>query len=378
MAMTPQTTIPSAAISVDIAGAPYDVRIAPGLIDRLGHELRPFLRKASVPIVTDSHVAAHWQARVDMALGAAGVSAQWLVLPAGEATKSWAHLAHVVDFLIAHDIERRDRVIALGGGVIGDLTGFAASMVKRGCGFIQVPTTLLAQVDSSVGGKTAINTAAGKNLVGAFHQPALVLADPDTLGTLPPREIRAGYAEVVKYGLIDDAAFFAWCERHGASLIAGDAQARVTAIAHSVAAKARIVAADERELSGTRALLNLGHTFGHALEAETGFSDRLLHGEGVALGMALAARFSARQGLMRGQDAERVVAHLRSVGLPAVLADLQLDCDGRRLTDHMLHDKKMDAGTLPFLLLRGIGQTYLARDVDLQDVAAFLDAELRG
>ena len=371
MAMTP-----SATISVDIAGAPYDVRIAPGLIDRLGHEVRAFVRKDTVPIVTDTHVAAHWRLRVDAALGAAGFTAQWMVLPAGESTKSWAHLAQVVDFLIGQDIERRDRVIALGGGVIGDLTGFAASMVKRGCGFIQVPTTLLAQVDSSVGGKTAINTAAGKNLVGAFHQPALVLADPDTLNTLPARETRAGYAEVVKYGLIDDADFFVWCEAHGASLIAGDPQARVTAIARSVAAKARIVAADEKELTGTRALLNLGHTFGHALEAQTGFSSRLLHGEGVALGMALAARFSVRLGLMDARDAARLDTHLRTVGLPATLGGLHLDCDGRQLADHMLHDKKMDAGTLPFLLMRGIGQTFLARDIDLQDVAAFLDGEL--
>jgi 3-dehydroquinate synthase len=368
--------IPSATIPVDIAGAPYEVRIAPGLIDRLGEEVRPFVRKDSVVIVTDAHVAAAWRARVDAALAAVGLTPAWLVLPPGEATKSWAHLAQVVDFLIAHEVERRDRVIALGGGVIGDLTGFAASMVKRGCGFIQVPTTLLAQVDSSVGGKTAINTPAGKNLVGAFHQPALVLADPDTLDTLPAREVRAGYAEVVKYGLIDDAGFFDWCEAHGAALIAGEAQARVTAIARSVAAKARIVAADEKELTGTRALLNLGHTFGHALEAETGFSDRLLHGEGVALGMALAARFSVRQGLMQGQDAERVVAHLAAMGLPASLRALGLNCTGQRLAGHMLHDKKMDSGTLPFLLLRGIGQTFLARDVDLRDVAAFLDEEL--
>jgi len=366
----------SARISVDIAGAPYEVRIEPGLIDRLGVEVRPFLRKDKVAIVTDAHVAVHWQARLDAALGAAGITGRWLILPPGESTKSWAHLAQVVDFLIAEDVERRDRVIALGGGVIGDLTGFAASMVKRGCGFIQVPTTLLAQVDSSVGGKTAINTKAGKNLVGAFHQPALVLADPTTLDTLGPRETRAGYAEVVKYGLIDDADFFDWCEANGARLIAGDEQARVTAIARSVTAKARIVAADEKELTGVRALLNLGHTFGHALEAETGFSDRLLHGEGVALGMVLAARFSVRQGLMQGQDAGRIAAHLQAVGLPASLGALGLACDGRRLVDHMLHDKKMDAGALPFLLLRGIGQTFLARDVDLADIAAFLDEEL--
>ncbi len=367
---------PSARVSVAIAGAPYDVRIAPGLIDRLGAELSPFLRKPVVPIVTDAHVAALWRARVDAALGAASITARWLVLPPGEATKSWVHLAQVVDFLIDAEIERRDRVIALGGGVIGDLTGFAAAIVKRGCGFIQIPTTLLAQVDSSVGGKTAINTAAGKNLVGAFHQPALVIADPATLDTLPPREIRAGYAEVVKYGLIDDPAFFDWCERHGPALIDGDTAARVTAIARSVTAKARIVAADEKELTGVRALLNLGHTFGHALEAQTGFSDRLLHGEGVALGMVLAARFSARQGLMREADAARIAAHLATVGLPTTLAPLALGCDGRRLADHMLHDKKMDAGTLPFLLLRGIGQTFVARDVAITDIARFLDDEL--
>lgn len=368
--------IPSATIPVDIAGAPYQVRIAPGLIDRLGEEVRTFVRKDKVVVVTDANVAAAWRSRVDAALGAAGLVGAWLVLPAGEATKSWAYLAQVVDFLIAHDIERRDRVIALGGGVIGDLTGFAASMVKRGCGFIQVPTTLLAQVDSSVGGKTAINTPAGKNLVGAFHQPALVLADPDTLNTLPARDVRAGYAEVLKYGLIDDADFFDWCEANGARLIAGDPEARVTAIARSVAAKARIVAADEKELTGVRALLNLGHTFGHALEAEAGFSDRLLHGEGVALGMVLAARFSVRLGLMHGQDAERITAHLARVGLPSSLAALGLTCTGQRLADHMLHDKKMDAGTLPFLLLRGIGQTFLAKDVDLGAVAAFLNDEL--
>ncbi|EGD58577.1 3-dehydroquinate synthase [Novosphingobium nitrogenifigens DSM 19370] len=362
---------------MDVAGAPYEVRIAPGLIDRAGAEIRAFVRKDRVPVITDANVAQAWRARVDTAFEAAGLTAQWLILPAGESTKSWLYLAEVVDFLIACEIERKDRVVALGGGVIGDLVGFAASMVKRGCGFIQIPTTLLAQVDSSVGGKTAINTPAGKNLVGAFHQPALVLADPDALDSLPLRETRAGYAEVVKYGLIDDPEFFAWCEENGPRLLAGDREARVTAIARSVAAKARIVAEDEKETTGVRALLNLGHTFGHALEAETGFSDRLLHGEGVALGMVLAARFSVRLGLMNGQDAERIAAHIGAVGLPASLSALSLTCDGARLADHMLHDKKMDAGTLPFLLLRGIGQTFLARDVDLADVAAFLDDELK-
>ena len=367
-----------AVIPVAIAGAPYEVRIEAGLLSNAGEHCRPFLRKDRVAIVTDANVAAHWQETVTASFASAGVQSEWLVLPAGESTKSWEHLARVVDWLLLQEVERKDNIVAFGGGVIGDLTGFAASMVKRGCGFIQIPTTLLAQVDSSVGGKTAINTPAGKNLVGAFHQPSLVLADPAALDTLPLRDTRAGYAEVIKYGLIDDAPFFEWCEANGAKLLAGDSSARAAAIAQSVSAKARIVAADEKETAGVRALLNLGHTFGHALEAETGFSDRLLHGEGVALGMVLAARFSARLGLMSGQDAQRIAAHMEAVGLPASLRSLGLECSGRRLADHMLHDKKMDAGTLPFLLMRGIGKTFLAKDVDLDEVASFLDKELRG
>jgi len=256
--------------------------------------------------------------------------------------------------------------------VIGDLVGFASAILKRGCSFVQIPTTLLAQVDSSVGGKTAINARAGKNLIGAFHQPALVLIDPDVLDTLPLRHVRAGYAEVVKYGLIDDFAFFEWCEANAAALLAGDPAARAYAIAHSVGAKARIVAADERETTGMRALLNLGHTFGHALEAEAGFSDRLLHGEAVAAGMALAFGYSAAKGLCPGQDAERVAAHLRAVGLPDGVAAAGIEADGDTLVAHMLHDKKMDAGTLPFLLARGIGKSFLDASVDLKDVAAFL------
>lgn len=365
-----------AVIPVNIAGAPYEVRIEAGLLAAAGRHCRPFIRGNRVAVVTDAHVAAAWRAVVEGSLAAEGIVSHWLVLPAGESSKNWAELARTAEWLLEQGVERKDCVIALGGGVIGDLTGFAASMVKRGCGFIQMPTTLLAQVDSSVGGKTAINTAAGKNLVGAFHQPVLVLADPLALNTLPLREMRAGYAEVVKYGLIDDLAFFAWCEANGAALLAGDAAARAHAIATSVAAKARIVAADEKETTGVRALLNLGHTFGHALEAETGFSDRLLHGEAVALGMVLAARYSARRDLMAEVEAARVTAHIGASGLPASLAPLGMMCGGQVLVGHMLHDKKMDAGTLPFLLMRGIGQTFLARDVDLADVAAFLDAEL--
>lgn len=366
------TTIP-----VSLGERSYEVRVEPGLLDRAGDALKPYAGKRPFVVVTDANVAATQLPRLEASLKAAGLAMDAIVLPAGEATKSWAQLEALTDRLIDLGVERRDHIIALGGGVIGDLVGFAASLVKRGCAFIQIPTTLLAQVDSSVGGKTAINSRAGKNLIGAFHQPALVLIDPDTLDTLPLRETRAGYAEVVKYGLIDDADFFEWCEAHGPALLASDGTARVQAIAKSVAAKAAIVAEDERETSGRRALLNLGHTFGHALEAETGFSDRLLHGEGVAAGMALAFAYSVRRGECSGQDAGRVAAHLRSVGLPASLSDVGIDASGETLVAHMLHDKKMSAGTLPFLLARGIGQTYLAKDVELADVAAFLD-EPRG
>ncbi len=365
-------------VPVSLGERSYDVRIEPGLLDRAGEALKPYAGKRPFVVVTDANVAEAQWPRFAASLAAAGLEARAIILPAGESTKSWMQLETLTDLLIDLGIERRDHIIALGGGVIGDLVGFAAALVKRGCGFIQIPTTLLAQVDSSVGGKTAINSRAGKNLIGAFHQPALVLIDPDTLDTLPLRETRAGYAEVVKYGLIDDAAFFDWCEAHGPDLLAGDPVARVEAIANSVAAKAAIVAEDERETTGRRALLNLGHTFGHALEAETGFSDRLLHGEAVAAGMALAFGYSARRGDCPPEEAARVVAHLRAVGLPASLGDAGIsNTNGDALVAHMLHDKKMSGGTLPFLLARGIGQTYLAKDVVLADVAAFLD-ESRG
>lgn len=357
-------------VPVALGERSYEIRIESGLLARAGEHLAPLTKGRRPVIVTDENVARHLPA-----LQAGIGPGEAIVLPAGEATKSWAQLEKLVDRLLELGVERSDHVIALGGGVIGDLVGFATSILKRGCNFVQVPTSLLAQVDSSVGGKTAINSAAGKNLVGAFHQPALVLIDPDLLDTLPARELRAGYAEVVKYGLIDDFAFFEWCEANAASLLAGDAAAREYAIAHSVAAKARIVAEDERETTGKRALLNLGHTFGHALEAETGFSGRLLHGEGVAAGMALAFAYSARLGHCPRQDAGRVAAHLRAVGLPDGLAAAGVTASGQRLVEHMLHDKKMAGGTLPFLLARGIGQTYLDKNVDLADVAAFLDAQ---
>lgn len=359
-------------VTVDLGERSYDVIVESGCLQSCGNRIAAHARSGRVVVVTDTNVADRHLSTLRDALGTLRV--ETIVLPPGEGTKSWHGLQSLCDRLLALEIERSDPIVALGGGVIGDLSGFAAAIVKRGCKIIQIPTTLLAQVDSSVGGKTAINTPAGKNLIGAFHQPTLVLIDPDTLDTLPPRELRAGYAEVVKYGLIDDAAFFGWCEAHARALIAGDPAARTHAIAHSVAAKARIVGEDERETSGRRALLNLGHTFGHALEAETGFSDRLLHGEAVAAGMAIAFRFSAARGLCAGEDAARVSAHLASVGLP-IAARPATSADGRTLAAHMAHDKKRDAGTVPFLLARGIGQTFLDNSVNLDEVAAFLDGD---
>ncbi|MFA6220218.1 MAG: 3-dehydroquinate synthase [Erythrobacter sp.] len=365
-----------AVIPVDLAGRSYEVLVGTGLLEQVADHARPFLRKRRVPIVADAEAMRLHGARLAGSLEAAGLEAVWYEVTPGEASKSWNSLARLVDWLLAEGVERGDHVLALGGGVVGDLTGFACAILKRGCGFVQLPTTLLAQVDSSVGGKTAINTAAGKNLVGAFHQPSLVLADLEVLATLPPRELRAGYAEVLKYGVLGNIDFFEWLESHGAAVVGLEAGPLERAIANSVAAKARIVAQDEREATGTRALLNLGHTFGHALEAQTGFSDRLLHGEGVALGMVLAARYSARRGLISDADAERVARTLEAAGLRAEISALGLGCDGGALVAHMLHDKKMDAGTLPFILLRGIGDAFMARDVVLDDVAAFLDAEL--
>ena len=366
-----------AVVNVDLAGRGYEVRVGSGLLTEVASQCGDLLRKWRVPIVTDANVHRLWGETVSASLQAAGKEARFLVLDPGESAKSWAGLARTVEWLLDEEVDRGDHILALGGGVIGDLTGFAASVLKRGCGSIQLPTTLLAQVDSSVGGKTAINVATGKNLVGAFHQPSLVLADIAALATLPDREMRCGYAEVIKYGILGDRAFFEWCEANGAAVIGHDAKAVERAVTTSVAAKARIVAQDERETSGARALLNLGHTFGHALETETGFSDRLLHGEAVALGMVLAARYSARLGDISLDDAARITAAIDVVGLPSEIAALGLDCSGERLAAHMLHDKKMDAGTLPFVLLRGIGYAYLDRKVDMADIAAFLSEQLQ-
>lgn len=363
-------------IEVLLGQRSYPIHIASGLLGGAAALLAPLVRDKPtgrrLAVVTDSAVAGLHLPVFEASLAAAGIAVDPIVLAPGEATKSWAGLAQLCEALLALGVERGDVVVALGGGVIGDLTGFATSVLRRGCGFVQVPTTLLAQVDSSVGGKTAINAAAGKNLIGSFHQPAMVLIDPDVLATLPVRELRAGYAEVVKYGLLGDRAFFEWCEANAAALLAGDARVQAKAIAASCRAKAGVVAADERETGDVRALLNLGHTFGHAFEAEAGFSDRLLHGEGVALGMALAFRFSARLGLCSGQDAARVVAHLAAQGFVLGPRALGLAAPPERLVAHMMQDKKVSAGRLPFILARGIGQAFVARDVALAEVEAFL------
>ena len=366
-----------AVIPVSLGGRSYEVQVGRGLLERVADVASPFLRKRRVPIVADANAWAAHGGRLAESLTAAGHEVALYEVAPGEVSKSWESLSSLCDWLLSQEVERGDHVLAVGGGVVGDLAGFACAILKRGCGFVQIPTTLLAQVDSSVGGKTEINTAAGKNLIGAFHQPGLVIADLDTLASLPMRELRAGYAEVLKYGVLGDRAFFDWLVDSTSAVLGLAPAALEKAVATSVAAKARIVAEDERETTGARALLNLGHTFGHALEAETGFSARLLHGESVALGMVLAARYSARCGLMGDRDAERVTAAVDAAGLPAEIAALGLDCDGARLVEHMRHDKKMDAGVLPFVLLRGIGEAFLARDVDLADVAAFLDEELR-
>jgi 3-dehydroquinate synthase len=360
-------------ITVELGDRSYPIFIEDGLIARAGETLVSFARDARIVAISDENVWAAQGARFLDGLARAHLSCEPIVLPAGEATKSWAVLADLVDRLLALGIERKDHVVALGGGVIGDLVGFAASIVNRGCGFVQIPTTLLAQVDSSVGGKTAINVPAGKNLVGAFHQPAAVLIDPLCLDTLPEREVRAGYAEVVKYGLINDADFFAWCEANAGALLAGDSAARHKAIRHSVEAKAAIVAQDERETADMRALLNLGHTFGHALEAETGFSDKLLHGEAVAAGMAMAFDFSAARGLCDPGEAARVQAHLKAAGFRTTLAEIGIEANGARLVEHMLHDKKKSGGRVPFILARGIGAAFVDKSVELGEVAVFLD-----
>ncbi|MEX6726013.1 3-dehydroquinate synthase [Parapedomonas caeni] len=360
-------------IEVDLGPNSYPILIGAGLLNRIGTLAAPWLPRGKTVIVTDKTIADLYLDRVIRTLAEAGITAEPIVLPSGEGTKSFAVLEQVVERLLELGIERKDAVIALGGGVIGDLVGFATAILRRGCAFIQVPTTLLSQVDSSVGGKTGINSRHGKNLVGAFHQPKLVVIDTDLLDTLHRRELLAGYAEVVKYGLINDADFFAWLEAHGEALLKGDAAGRTHAIAVSCQAKATVVEQDEFETRGLRALLNLGHTFGHALEAELGYSHRLLHGEGVAIGMVLAFELSVAMGLCPAADLARVRDHLRAVGLPTSPADIGLTASGATLVAHMRQDKKMDAGRLAFILTHGIGKAFVTKDVDLGQVEALLD-----
>jgi 3-dehydroquinate synthase len=364
-------------VHVPLGARAYDILIGPGLLAGAGPRLAALFPGRRFGIVTDTEVEKAQLPTLLRSLDAAGLSHASLVVPHGEASKSIARLNEVVEGLLAARLERGDIVLALGGGVIGDLAGFAAAVTRRGMDFVQLPTSLLAQVDSSVGGKTGINSPHGKNLIGAFHQPRLVLADIDALATLPPRQFAAGYAEVVKYGLIDDEAFFFWLEQKQPEIFAGG-PARAEAIARACTAKTRFVLADEKE-TGVRALLNLGHTFGHALETTTGFSDRLLHGEGVAIGMVLAHGFSARLGLAPSQDTGRIAAHLSRAGLPTRLADIPGELPATdRLLDAIAQDKKVVRGALTFILTRGIGHSFIEKNVDPAAVRAWLDDMRQG
>jgi 3-dehydroquinate synthase len=359
-------------VPVALGARSYEVRIGPGLIDRAGAQIAPLLRRPRVAVVTDETVAGLHLARLAEGLAAAGIAQTALALPAGESTKGWGPLARCTEWLLDQKVERRDVVLALGGGVIGDLVGFSAAILRRGVRFVQVPTSLLAQVDSSVGGKTGINTVQGKNLVGAFHQPSLVLADIDVLATLPRRDFLAGYGEVVKYGLLGDAGFFDWLEVNAPAMVAGDARLRQHAVGVSVAMKAGIVARDETE-EGERALLNLGHTFCHALESATGYGERLLHGEGVAIGCALAFELSQRLGLCSQEAPSRLRAHLRALGMKTDLRDIPGDLPGvDGLLGLMAQDKKVVDGQLKFILARGIGAAFVADDVPSDAVRGVL------
>jgi len=365
----------SRSLPVGLGDRAYDVLVGDGLLDRTGALIAPFQKRGRTAVVSDETVWGLHGARLTAALKAAGIEALPVIVAPGEQTKSFEGLADVSDRLLALELDRGDLITAFGGGVVGDLAGFAAAIYKRGIDFVQIPTTLLAQVDSSVGGKTAIDTPRGKNLVGAFHQPRLVIADLEVLGTLDARQMRAGYAEVIKYGLLGDLGFFEWLEARGPDVIAREPEALSAAVARSIEMKAEIVAEDERE-QGRRALLNLGHTFAHALEAETGYGDALLHGEAVGVGMALAFRFSAHLGLTTGQDAERATRAIAASGLATRLAELPgHPFDAARLVAHMGQDKKAEGGKLTFILARGLGDAFVAKDVDPVAVHTFLTGE---
>ncbi|HEX9752160.1 MAG TPA: 3-dehydroquinate synthase [Methyloceanibacter sp.] len=363
-------------IEVTLPGRSYPIVIGEGLIASAGRRIAAALPGARCAVVTDQNVAALYLAPLKESLEAQGLFLGDAVVAAGEASKSFPVLARLCETLLKLGVERGDCVVALGGGVVGDLAGFAASILRRGVRLVQAPTTLLAQVDSSVGGKTGIDTPQGKNLIGTFHQPSLVLADVSVLSTLAPREFRAGYAEVMKYGLLGDAPFFAWLEQHWPQVFSGDGGERLKAIETSVRAKASIVEADEREETGKRALLNLGHTFGHALEAFAGYSDRLLHGEAIAIGMRLAFTYSVEQGLCPAEDAGCVERHLAAVGLPARIADIlgKTPTTGQLLR-LMAQDKKVKGGKLALVLVRGIGEAFVEGDVPLDRLTAFLERE---
>jgi len=359
-------------LTVQLAERSYDILIGPGLIQNAGKSIMAAVGTKRCIIITDENVAAHWLAPLQDSLDAAGLAYRSIMVPPGEQTKSFSQLESVVRDILANGLERKDIVIALGGGVIGDLAGFAAAIAMRGVDFVQIPTSLLAQVDSSVGGKTGINTPEGKNLVGAFHQPRLVIADTDTLGTLPARELRSGYAEVVKYGVIDDLPFFQWLEAHSAAALALEPDTIRQAIVKSCQSKARIVAEDELE-SGKRALLNLGHTFAHALEAEAGFDGTLLHGEAVSIGMVMALQASERLGLAQNGTVDSVRNLLSSQGLTVDLRGIaNSSWTVATLVHHMGHDKKMASGKLTFVMVHGVGQSFLTNEVDMTVVEAVL------
>jgi 3-dehydroquinate synthase len=364
-------------VPVSLGQRSYDIHIGEGLLARAGEIVAPFMKRPMTAIVTDENVAVAHLATLERALASKGIRSTAIIMPPGEGTKSYKHLGDLCDRLLVAGVERRDRIIAFGGGVIGDLAGFAAAILRRGVDFIQIPTSLLAQVDSSVGGKTGINSPHGKNLVGAFHQPLTVITDISLLESLPKRELAAGYAEVAKYGLLGDAGFFDWLEGAAPLIMRGDPQARIHAIRRSCEAKAQIVAEDETE-TGVRALLNLGHTFGHALESATGYSQRLLHGEGVSIGMVQAFRFSERQGLCEAGTAERVAKHLKAVGLPVHASEIAGELPPpATLLDIMRQDKKAQGGKLTFILARGIGEAFIAKDVGDAEVLDFLTEDLR-
>jgi 3-dehydroquinate synthase len=359
-------------LRVDLDERGYDILIGPGLIAAAGAHILPLMRRKQAVIVTDATVAKAHLAPLEASLDAAGVILGTVVLPPGEGTKDLGHFGRLVDDVLACNIERGTMLVALGGGVVGDICGFAAATLLRGIDFVQIPTTLLAQVDSSVGGKTAINTAAGKNLLGAFYQPRLVLADTGALATLPRREMLAGYSEMVKYGLIADAGFFDWLDAEGGRVCDLEPAALTRAVLTSCRMKAEIVAGDERETGDSRALLNFGHTFGHALEAETGFGDALLHGEAVALGMVLAFDFAVRLGIASGQDATRVRRHIARMGLPTELAAIGLARKADALLGHMGKDKKVRDGRITLILPRRIGDAYVMREAQSEDLREFL------